>query len=504
MTQFILRKALKSYSFGQDKVINPSETIRNAMYALRNSKRPIFLKTEKIDHLDRLGIPVFISKIGAKQSWKGTNESYWGKGANVIQSKASAVMEAIERVSCTGFIRNENNYKVQGLSKINRSNVLKELVLSLPGIYRKNVSFIKDLKKSPLRYTSAFSLTENKNILFPLEWFSCTTNGFAAGNSIEEATLQGLCEVIERHAITTIVGKKVLTPEINIDSINNDIAKDMIMKFKNAGVTLYIKDFSLGLGIPTVAVIAHDQKTPHNGIIVNCAAGTSLNRDTALIRALTEVAQGRTQILYRTLGQIKEKQPIKIRFQSRFPTYKKPAKFLVISKRKIDFSEMPTYSNKDFKKEIEMAVVLLKKVGFRVIVTDVTHKDLKIPTVIVTIPRTIIIEDFDSNYSFTRHFYTHLILYYYRIKSYQNSIKACERYFKIDPKYSKYDIGVFHAYGANYAKLGNYKKAIDLLKRAASLCSKDDQKMLAAINKNLNKCYLKLSKSENHASLNYV
>jgi ribosomal protein S12 methylthiotransferase accessory factor len=73
----------------------------------------------------------------------------------------------------------------------------------------------------------------------------------------------------------------------------------LINKFLDAGIELYIKDFTLGLNIPTVSVLAYDSNPPTNTVRIYNAAGAHLNRDFALIRALTELAQHRAQIIYK-------------------------------------------------------------------------------------------------------------------------------------------------------------------------------------------------------------
>ena len=481
--RFQIKDAIKSYSKGQDKLIPPQKTIQNALRALYKIKPPILVKIKRNDEIDRIGIPIHLCDFideRIPRIYRLTGMPF-GKGVDWMQAKASLLMELIERVSCYGFLDDEKKFKTNNYSEIKKGKVaLKDLILSLPETYRKDDFISKELKEVPLEWTDSFSLTENRNILFPLRWFYefQSTNGFAAGNSIEEAILQGLCEVIERHAISTITQGKLTTPTINIDSINDRIAKAMILKLNKAGIKLYIKDFSLGFGIPTVGVLAYDTKTSIKHIKIRAAAGTSLNRNTALIRALMEVVQNR-------IGTLLNRK----RKNWTFPNYKSitECEYILNNDEIIKFSNLPTYSNKNFKKEIEVAVEKLKNNGFKVIVTNVTHNILKISAVIVTVPGSLTPLQEDTNP------YLILLQNHRKLQNYQENIKIFERYFKLNPEKKK-KISLLYSYGLHYKKLRKYNQAIKIFNEAASFGNKNNQRMLGLIYKQLISCYLNLSK----------
>ena len=85
---------------------------------------------------------------------------------------------------------------------------------------------------------------------------------------------------------------------IDIKSIDNIDAKSIISKFNRAGIRLFIKDFSNRFEIPIIGILAYDSKGG-KCVKIYCAAGTSLNKDIALIRALAEIAQHRCQTLFK-------------------------------------------------------------------------------------------------------------------------------------------------------------------------------------------------------------
>lgn len=376
----MIDSCLKGYTFGQDKACNPKKTIKTALNRLKQKEVFILRSILRIDHFDRLGIPAYIcqmdSDLGIKHSC--------GKGVTLEQAKASALMEAIERYSCEWFIKERGHFIIDNYDNL-KENALNPLSLlsPLPSIYHTD-QVLKDLKKTPLPWTESFSLTHNKPILFPLHWFYLIygTTGLACGNTVEEAILQATGEVIERHNVSRVIEGRLTTPTVDISSIHHSIARLLIKKFLNAGIKLFIKDFSLGLGIPTIGILAYDQNPPTKTVKLYNAAGTHLNRDFALIRALIELAQHRAQIIFR------ENKNMPGGPTYCFPRFRtlKEASYLIKSKEIIRFNDIPTYRHKDFEIEIEKAVDLINQHHLEVIVTKTTHPELRLPAVAVTIP----------------------------------------------------------------------------------------------------------------------
>ncbi len=458
-----LKTSIKGYTFGQDKVVPPEKTIGNATLRLNKMEIPVLENVFRIDNLDRIGIPAFICQINQvlKEQLRLTDS--FGKGVIPEQAQASALMEAVERYSCMSFLRQDSNFMVATYSEVQgKTCPLTDLLLPFDGDYRDNQAIIDDLAKIPLHWTKSFSLTENKEILYPTRWFTYIygTTGFSAGNSMEETVLQGLCEVIERHSISSVVKEEIPTPSIDVNSIENPIAKELISKFLGAGIELFINDFSLGLGVPTVAVLAYDPHSPLETIRIYNAAGTHLNRGNALIRALIECAQHRCQMLFREGIQKIEGGPTYC-----FPRFKSldEASYLTNKDRKVKFSELPSYCNKDFKKEIERTIRILSDNNFEVIVTDVTQPSLKVPAVIVTIPRSKL-----NRPTTKMNPYFVMARSYMVIDRYHEAIECFEKAFELDPLERK-NPKMLCRVGLCYKRTKDYHVAAQLFQDAFEL-----------------------------------
>ena len=98
-----LTDAFKGYTYDQDKLLTPEETIRRVRRRLARLDLKILAETMRIDSR-RLDIPVYISLLGADAKRVVPTAKQMGKGATPLQSEASALMELVERFSFFSFI----------------------------------------------------------------------------------------------------------------------------------------------------------------------------------------------------------------------------------------------------------------------------------------------------------------------------------------------------------------------------------------------------------------
>ena len=145
----------------------------------------------------------------------------------------------------------------------------------------------------PIRWTWATNLNRQEEVLIPFSWFYAINefNGPSNGNSYEESICQGICEIIERHVCAVVSHEKRPVPRIRLESARDPVSRELIEKFRRNGIQVYLNDFTLDTGVPTISALCIDPSTfPVMSEIV-WTAGTTPNPEKALIRALTEVAQ---------------------------------------------------------------------------------------------------------------------------------------------------------------------------------------------------------------------
>ena len=117
------------------------------------------------------------------------------------------------------------------------------------------------------------------------------SNGMSAGNTRNEARVQGLSEVFERHIKNRIIAESISLPEIPADVLARyPGVVESIAKLEAEGFPIFAYDGSLGGKYPVICVVLFN---PANG---TCFASFGAHPDfgVALERTVTELLQGRS------------------------------------------------------------------------------------------------------------------------------------------------------------------------------------------------------------------
>ena len=375
----ILKDAYKQYTHDQDKVFTPEETVKRFREKLKEVDLDILDRTVRIDN-GRLDVPVFFSICGKDAERIIGTKKQMGKGGTPQQAEASAVMELAERFSFFSFWEDEKNFFVEEYRN------LKDKAISFESIARSVHDSSPELEKAkdvfsrlPLKWTWAYNLTRQEEVLIPFDWFYTINefNGPSAGNCTEEAVLQGICEIVERHVSSIISRQKQTTDAINLNSVTEPLVLEMISKYQKAGVRLFITDFSLDTGIPSVGVLGYDPSTfPEKSELV-WTAGTTPDPQKALSRALTETAQ--------LAGDFNTSSNYVASGLPKFKTLEE-ADYVMNPTGKKDIQQLPNLANDNIKVEVENCISALSESDMEVILVNTMHGQLKIPTFYTIIP----------------------------------------------------------------------------------------------------------------------
>lgn len=377
-SDIVLQDCFKTYHDDLDKARSPEETIRWARERLNRLNLKILARTQRID-TGRLDIPVFISLCGEDATRLTGTKKQMGKGATPAQSEASALMELMERFSFFSFIH-QTEFPLMTYGEAAPHAVPPEaFLLSLhdevtpPDLCR---ALLTDL---PLRWAPAYNVTRGVEQWVPIDWFFLINeyNGPAAGNTMEEAVLQGICEVVERHVGSIISNERRSTPAIDATSMNDPMVAELLAKFQRNGIEVHLCDFSLDTGIPTVGALAYDPTTfPERSEIV-FTAGTTTSPEKSLSRALTEIAQLAGDFESRTS------------YRPTLPKYDslEEAKYLMDGTDSVvSLMDLPRLENDNIRLEIERCAAALARIGLEVLIVNTTHPELGVPAVYTIIP----------------------------------------------------------------------------------------------------------------------
>lgn len=137
-----------------------------------------------------------------------------------------------------------------------------------------------------------YNVTDDCMTVFPQRIIPSVynTNGLAAGNSFEEAFVQGFSEIIERHLMVRCFFNDITPPDVPEDYlVQFKKSYEIIQDLRSHGLDIYIKDCSLDCPFPLLAAVAVDRKT--HAYHVHMGAHPVF--EIALERCLTEMFQGR-------------------------------------------------------------------------------------------------------------------------------------------------------------------------------------------------------------------
>ncbi|MEA1966135.1 MAG: YcaO-related McrA-glycine thioamidation protein, partial [Euryarchaeota archaeon] len=252
-----------------------------------------------ITHLDRVGVPVVSAT--RPSAGIGAISVYSGKGATEIQARISAIMESVER--CFAEIPETNvdfrdktvdtDRVTETYEDLEDANAIDPETLLLPEPITPGTR---------LEWMSGWDLLNDCEVLVPTNaiyhphtrgmfLFRSNTSGLASGNTIEEAIVHGLLEVIERDAISIAEYSRNVGTEIVLQEDDGEVY-DLKNKFESNDIPVKLWLLPSVTGIPVVVAALDDIKTKDPTMLV-MGAGAHLSPEHAIFRALTEAAQFR-------------------------------------------------------------------------------------------------------------------------------------------------------------------------------------------------------------------
>ncbi|KZS39008.1 hypothetical protein AWE51_10600 [Aquimarina aggregata] len=237
-----------------------------------------------------------------------------GKGKTEIQAKTGALCEAIERYS---LMYQGEAYKVQAAFKdldvkIHPNQCMLYSNAQYQDRERINNESTKFYSLIPIAFdtdevmdwTPVYSLTHKEFKFLP----SCycyaqypakdekrlyaypDSNGCAAGNTIEEAILQGFLELVERDAAAIWWYNRIQYPEVALETAGNEYVNKMMRYYKDINRSLYVLDITTDLEIPVFVAISHSIKEDEKDKVLY-AFGAHVDANIALERAIIELNQ---------------------------------------------------------------------------------------------------------------------------------------------------------------------------------------------------------------------
>jgi ribosomal protein S12 methylthiotransferase accessory factor len=235
-----------------------------------------------------------------------------GKGTSDGQARASALCEALERYS--GVFRGDEPCRRARLPELGESAIpLSDCLLFSDRQYREREArnttasrfgFIPVPfdREAEIDWSPVWSLTRGAVRYLPTAFcyydypqpeeqtycIACS-NGNAAGNTLEEAILQGFLELVERESVALWWYNRVRRPGVDLDSFGEPYLGRLGAFLHRHGREFWALDLTADLGIPVFASVCRRTDGPPEQIVFGF--GAHLERRIALLRAVTEMNQ---------------------------------------------------------------------------------------------------------------------------------------------------------------------------------------------------------------------
>ena len=330
----------------------------------------------------------------------GLSGGSFGKGSTAEQGEASALMEAIERYSgifqgdeirakrrFTDFPLGEAIYPNDVLQFSDAQ--LRQSRARTPGSEELDALPALFDRSAKIEWSPVWSLPDSRFKSLPTSLlyffyrgagaFAADSNGCAAGNTLEEAIVQGFLELVERDAYAIWWYNRLQRPELDLGQFDDPYVRDLQKQLAQAGRRLWVLDATSDLGIPTFVAITHWMQNGRENI--EFGSGAHFDARIALLRALTELNQ------FLSLGLMGGGTGEKSSLDGATPLRLQDHPYLTPSG---DPMVQPEFGSKfghlDTREQVTACVSLAKQAGLDFLVLDQTRPDIDAPVVRVIVP----------------------------------------------------------------------------------------------------------------------
>jgi oxazoline/thiazoline synthase len=237
----------------------------------------------------------------------GLEGGSFGKGSTAEQAEASALMEAIERYS--GIFQGDEIRAPKRFTDFEPGEAInpESVLLFSDAQYRSPEAEPGEAHPVPARFDSSakiewspvWSLRDQCFRYLPTSLmyffygsegaYNADSNGCAAGNTLQEAVVQGFLELVERDSYAIWWYNRLQREELDLSQFDDSYVQDLRSQLNDQGRKLWVLDITSDLGVPTYVAMLHWMQNGHENI--EFGSGAHFDSRIALLRALTELNQ---------------------------------------------------------------------------------------------------------------------------------------------------------------------------------------------------------------------
>ncbi len=330
----------------------------------------------------------------------GLSSGSFGKGSTAEQGEASALMEAIERYS--GIFQGDEIRAKRRFADFPSGEAIppNEVLLFSDTQLRQGraptsgsheqeaVPALFD-RSARIEYSPVWSLRDARFKYLPTSLlyffyrgaaaFAADSNGCAAGNTLEEAIVQGFLELVERDAYAIWWYNRLERPELDLGQFDDSYVRDLQNRLAQAGRRLWALDVTSDLGIPTFVAVTHWMQNGRENI--EFGSGAHFDARIALLRAMTELNQ------FLSLGLMGGGTGEKSSLDGATPLRLEDHPYLTPNGNPMVEPEFGSkFGHLDTREQALACVSLAKRAGLDFLVLDQTRPDIEAPVVRVIVP----------------------------------------------------------------------------------------------------------------------
>jgi bacteriocin biosynthesis cyclodehydratase domain-containing protein len=330
----------------------------------------------------------------------GLGGGSFGKGSTAEQGEASALMEAIERYS--GIFQGDEIRANRRFADFPSGEAIppNEVLLfsdaqlrqgseSTPGSHQQEAIPALFDQSARIEWSPVWSLRDARFKYLPTSLlyffyrggaaFAADSNGCAAGNTREEAIVQGFLELVERDAYAIWWYNRLQRPELDLGQFDDSYIRDLQKQLVQTGRRLWVLDVTSDLGIPTFVAVTHWMQNGRENI--EFGSGAHFDARIALLRALTELNQ------FLSLGLMGGGTGEKPSLDGSTPLRLQDHSYLTPSGSPMVQPESDSkFGHLDTREQVTACVSLAKQAGLDFLVLDQTRPDIEAPVVRVIVP----------------------------------------------------------------------------------------------------------------------
>ena len=333
-----------------------------------------------------------------------------GKGSTAEQSKVSALCEAIERTSgassgdeirfprrFTEFAGEDEAIHPNDVQLFSDSQLDNAEGINATG-HPYNVVPPRLDPDARIDWTPVWSLTQQRHRYLPTsmlysmppeqrgpQHLIADSNGCAAGNTLEEAMLQGFYELVERDAFAIWWYNRLCVPAVDLSSFDDDYLASAPDYYSRRERDLWVLDVTSDVGIPAFVALSRRPSAPTEDIIYG--AGAHDDPRIAALRAICELNQCLTWLPDpgRRSGPAID-DPLALQWWKTARLADCPWLAPAAGERPSKASRYPVRESTDTREDVENCRSLIEAKGMEFLVLDQTRPDIGMPVVRVIVP----------------------------------------------------------------------------------------------------------------------